>query len=66
MILRQEFKTSEGVNKRCRFENAHSNGLFRYQPVRYFNGEVDRDAFDGARYPNYTWRIERVWIRKTA
>jgi hypothetical protein len=38
LLLRQEFKTLEGVIKRVRFENAHAKGNFRYRYVKADNG----------------------------
>jgi hypothetical protein len=62
MILAQVFKTSEGARKRAAFENAHrtpGNRNMRYGVVRFFRNQLDREALQESRYPDYTWRIEK-------
>lgn len=57
-ILQQTFKTTEGVQKRARFENAHST-RWRYRPVRFIDGHLDQGPIDVAKWRRYTWKLQR-------
>ena len=59
MILKQVFKTCEGVQKRCAFENAHSK-TYKYIPVRFLNGKEDTAPFNRDNWANYTWCIAKL------
>lgn len=62
MILAQVFKTSEGAQKRARFEAAHCGGKYRYSIVRFYNDQLDHAPFDAVRFEHgeYTWRLDRT------
>ncbi len=59
MLLKQQFKTLEGVQKRVAFENAHSR-THQFKSVRCVNGEPDTREFGAHNMHDYTWRIEKT------
>ena len=60
MLLKQQFKTLEGAQKRCRFENAHCDGKYTFKTVRCVNGEYDPHPFGAHDMHKYTWRLEKT------
>ena len=60
MLLKQEFKTLEGAQKRAAFETAHCGGRWTYSSVRCLGGNRDLEEFDPNIFPQYTWRLERT------
>lgn len=54
------YKTLDGADKRCRFENS-LQAPWRYAVVRFRNGLPDREPFDRARSEagEYAYRLER-------
>lgn len=59
MLLKQQFKTLEGVQKRAAFENAHCANRYRFTAVRCRDGEKDLHEFNRDDCARYTWRIEK-------
>lgn len=59
MLLKQEFKTLAGAQKRAAFENAHCEGRWTYSVVRCVEGDRDLAEFNVLRFSKYTWRLER-------
>lgn len=59
ILLKQEFKTLRGAQKRAAFETAHCGGRWKYSVVRCRYGDRDLEEFNVLRYSRYTWRLER-------
>lgn len=64
MLLKQEFKTFDGAQRRAAFENAHSK-LSRFTVVRCVNGVPDTDPHDASKYKKYTWRLLKTRVSHT-
>lgn len=62
MMLKQVFRTQQGAMRRAMFETAHCDARYRYDAVRFLDGERDMGVFDEANYQQarYTWRLERT------
>jgi hypothetical protein len=58
-LLKQEFKTLSGAQKRAAFERAHCDGKYAYDIVRFIEDERDLKALNVLRWSEYTWRLER-------
>jgi hypothetical protein len=68
MILRQDFKTLAGAQKRCAFENAHKtrgNLNMIYSVHRFLDGKLDLAPLDRSLSDRgrYTWRICKASVR---
>jgi hypothetical protein len=60
MLLKQEFKTLAGAQKRAAFENAHCDRRWVFSLVRCADGEPDSAKYDPAKFSTYTWRLGRA------
>ncbi len=58
MLLKQVFKSWEGVSRRVDFENAHSK-THRFSKVRFWKGQLDINPMQKERFADYTWQIEK-------
>lgn len=58
MLLKQEFKTLAGAQKRAAFENAHCDKRYLFTPVRCFNGVPDPGPYMSPS-ADYTWRLKK-------
>ena len=58
-LLREKYKTWEGANKRCRFENGVAESEFRngYKAKLYHYTVVEADSHDCAQ--GNSWRVAR-------
>jgi len=61
MLMKQQFKTLGGAQRRAAFEVAHCNGRFFYNVVRCVKGEPDPSAaINVTRFIKYSWRLDRI------
>lgn len=60
MLLKQNFKTQAGAQKRAAFENAHCNSRYYFVAIRCLNGDPDNQPLDRDRFNEYTWRLSRT------
>ena len=60
MILKKVFKTLNGAQRRAAFENAHCEGKYHYDVVRFVGDKPDIEHVHVLNWHKYTWRLERT------
>ena len=61
MLLKREYKTLHGAQRRAAFENAHCHNRYKYFVVRCVQGVEDQQEFQEGKVYNY--RLRRVSLK---